>query len=256
MELPTEMESILDTHPPRRDASKHPRSVGGSTSTRQRATQVVYQFLRSSIKGGILKTGDSLHEDQLINDLNATRASVREALQSLANEGLVTRRRGRGTLVSSRPVLIKVNDIVTADGYAIEHDIIADTEMPATGLIRHRLATEHDTVRKLEVLIRARSTPVGVLVVFQVDSDAQPVQTTNMDSIAITFERVYGVPFGSMECWLDAATADERTAELLEIEPGSLLVVRDQVLTDSSGRVHEFAFAHYRADQVSFHSRS
>jgi GntR family transcriptional regulator len=75
-----------------------------------------------------------------------------------------------------------------------------------------------------------------------------------MDRIAPIFELQYDKKFGRMDTWIDAVVADVSTARTLEIDPGSILLVRDQILADIDGNIHEFAYAHYRADMVSFRS--
>jgi GntR family transcriptional regulator len=232
----------------------HPRAVGGSAGSRQRSTRVVHQALRSSIKNGLLKPGDALNEDEIIELLDSTRSSVRTALQMLADEGLVSRRRRSGTIVRGKPIQIMMNDIVTrAHATPIEYLMINDQQIPGTGLIKDRLKTGQDRVRMVEYVLKAGGFAIGTLVAFQISPNAlTPVHTVDMAEIADTFQRVFGAEFGRMDCWVDAVPADDRTARLLKIPVGSILLVRDQVLTDIHGTVHEFGYAHYRADLVSF----
>lgn len=236
--------------------NRHPRSVGGSAGHRQRSARVVHQLLRSSIKSGILRNGESLNEESLVATLDSTRASVRAALQMLADEGLVTRQRRTGTVVRGEQVQLPVQDIIagpTAD--PLDYRMTGDQTIPAHSLIRTRLPTNQDHFRMIEYIISCAGAPIGTLVAFQINPNARPpVHNPRVDGIADTFEAVYDRPFGKMETWIDAVGADERTARLLGIAPGAVLLVRDQVLSDIDGAVHEFAYAHYRADMVSFHA--
>lgn len=236
--------------------TRHPRSVGGSAGTRQRSARVVHQLLRSSIKCGILQVGDPLAEEVLVEHLNTTRAAVRYALQQLAEEGLVSRQRRMGTVVQSKPIQIPMRDIVDESmSGPLEYLRIGDATFPAHMLIRSRMPTEKDSLRMIEYLISSAGTPIGTLVAFQINPHANPPEhNPNIDNIARTFEVVYGRKFGSMSTWIDAVGADKSIARLLNIAPGSIMLVRDQVLADEEGTIHEFAYAHYRADLVSFHS--
>ena len=181
---------------------------------------------------------------------------MRFALHLLSEEGLVTRQRRVGTVVRGKPIQIPVADVVdeTTSG-PLDYRLIGDDSFPAHGLIRSRMPTDREQLRKIEYVISSAGTPVGILVAFQTNPHAKTfVHNPNVDDIATTFEAIYGRPFGRMQTWIDAVEADAPTAELLGISPGAQLLVRDQVLSDVDGLIHEFAYAHYRADMVSFYS--
>lgn len=61
---------------------------------------VVYQKLRDDIVEWHIPPGYVLHEIELTERFKVSRTPVREALQRLAREGLVTTKRGRGTVVA------------------------------------------------------------------------------------------------------------------------------------------------------------
>jgi GntR family transcriptional regulator len=239
-----------------RTAVRHPRAMGGSANDRHRSARVVHQLVRSAIKVGLLHEGATLSEDALVEHLHTTRASVRLALHLLSEEGLVTRQRRVGTLVRGKPVRIPVTDVTDAAASGpLEYRLIGDDSFPAHGLIRSRLPTDRDQLRKIEYVISSAGTPIGLLVAFQVEPPVDTiVHKSDIDDIATTFEAIYGRPFGRMRTWIDAVGADAPTAALLGVSPGAQLLVRDQVLSDVDGLVHEFAYAHYRADLVSFYA--
>lgn len=236
--------------------TRHPRAVGGSAGTRQRSARVVHQLLRSSIKSGILHHGESLSEESLVEHLHTTRSSVRFALQMLADEGLVTRQRRVGTVVDGKPIQIPMQDVVDeAVSGPLDYRLIGDHTFPAHVLIRSRMPTEQKQVRMIEYVISSGDVAIGTLVAFQISPHLQMFEhKVKIANIATTFEEIYGQPFGRMETCIDAVNADDATAALLGIPPGSQMLVRDQVLSDAEGTIHEFAYAHYRADLVSFRS--
>lgn len=61
---------------------------------------LVYEQLRDDIVEWRIPPGYVLHEVELTNQYKVSRTPVREALQRLAREGLVTTKRGRGTIVA------------------------------------------------------------------------------------------------------------------------------------------------------------
>jgi GntR family transcriptional regulator len=73
----------------------------GSTRSRVRAAR---EHLLGWISLGRIRPGGQLPaEPQLASELGVSRATLRDALRSLEEEGLVTRTRGAGTFVTHRP---------------------------------------------------------------------------------------------------------------------------------------------------------
>ena len=61
------------------------------------------QDLKKQILSGVYKDGDLLpSENELSNDHNLTRSTVRQALDKLVKEGYITKRKGKGSIVRNR----------------------------------------------------------------------------------------------------------------------------------------------------------
>jgi DNA-binding GntR family transcriptional regulator len=59
-------------------------------------------LLREKIVSGELEPGDKLPTElELIEQYGVSRITVRQALQALADEGLIERKQGRGTVVTA-----------------------------------------------------------------------------------------------------------------------------------------------------------
>ena len=66
----------------------------------------VYRLIADEIASGSLRPGDRLpSERELTERLGVSRATVRRALGELAMDGLVTASAGRGSFVSSGPLV-------------------------------------------------------------------------------------------------------------------------------------------------------
>jgi DNA-binding GntR family transcriptional regulator len=64
----------------------------------------LYELLRKQITEGVFKEGDLLpSENDLCSQHKLTRPTVRHALDSLLNEGLIKKHKGKGSIVSNRP---------------------------------------------------------------------------------------------------------------------------------------------------------
>ncbi|MDR1730833.1 MAG: GntR family transcriptional regulator [Synergistaceae bacterium] len=73
--------------------------------SKQRGISLYYQveeFIRERIQNGIWRVGDKLpSEPEFAQQLNVSRATVRQAVQDLVQKGMLERKHGSGTYVSS-----------------------------------------------------------------------------------------------------------------------------------------------------------
>ena len=74
---------------------------GNSLKTRE---DLVADALRAAILRGTFKPGEKLDQQQVSDDLGVSRSPVREALRTLAAEGLVTIIPNRGAIVTERSI--------------------------------------------------------------------------------------------------------------------------------------------------------
>jgi GntR family transcriptional regulator len=76
--------------------------------------------------------------------------------------------------------------------------------------------------------------------------DERPIRLPDL------FRRSYGTALGSCASTIEVAPCEGRTAQLLEIEEGAPVLMRQQLLRDVTGRPREVCHTHYRADRVEF----
>ena len=73
---------------------------------RELLSQKITELLRESIIKGNIPPGTKLSmETELAEDLNVSRSTLRAALDRLTKEGLLIRKRGKGTFVSEQPLI-------------------------------------------------------------------------------------------------------------------------------------------------------
>ena len=101
------------------------------------ATELVAEQIREAIMSGKLAPGAQLPpETELVEMLGVSRGTLRESLRMLEEQGLIIRRRGKGTFVRARPILknLSVNygitDMILSAGY------IPGTSWPAQWHLR------------------------------------------------------------------------------------------------------------------------
>lgn len=232
-----------------------PRRVG---SSRERAVRQAHDILRSSIRRGLLGPDNPLVEFQLIRSLGIGRNTVRASLQTLADEGLVTRRPGVGTLVARPMLRVSADEILAFDdgdpdpARRVAVEVLADEPVEIGEVLSRTLGLRSGSMRVLEALVGVDGEPVCLLATFMAPDVDISRFTRSYELVAVSFERLVGVPLGTATTTVEAVNADAWTAGMLAVAPGSALILREQVLTATDGSATILNFARYRADRAVF----
>jgi GntR family transcriptional regulator len=236
----------------------HPRAPRSKLERiRQTQPRRVHDLVVASVIEGEISAASVLVEERLVHDLDASRNAVREALQSLAVEGVLTRERRVGTTVVGGFVKIGVDDASPSSGEPVVQRVVDVHRMPATSMLRRLLElddSEHD-VRMVENLFVDGSQVIGVRSAYyscRYRSSDYP-ESAVMPAVV---EAYFGAQLGSVRTSLGATLADARTARVLEVRPASPVVFRQQLFIDTDGRPIQLVFDHYRADRVLITSES
>ncbi|MET0324758.1 MAG: GntR family transcriptional regulator [Ilumatobacteraceae bacterium] len=228
-----------------RRIADHPR--------RQTSPRRVHDLLRAGIRDGRLRPGQRLVETALVQEFGTSRNAIREAMQDLAAEGLVTRRPREGTMVAGEILRIPLDQLYAErDSQLVTTRRIETRRLRTTPEVAARLGHAVREVNVTEVLYLLRGEPIAVWVDY-VDADfVQPTFFETSADMASSFERFFGAPFGRMESTLEARLCELRTMRLLGLTEPAAVLVRELVLFDEDDLPRALVFAHYRADRVSF----
>jgi GntR family transcriptional regulator len=202
--------------------------------------------LAGRITSGAIPPGSRLPpEPQLAEDLGVSRATLREALRSLEEDGFVTRRRGAGTFATHRPrsrnnldVNFGVTEAIRASGM---RPGTVDTKVEvAPASPQEAAALDIDPGEPVVTVERVR-TADDRRVVFSRDVVAQALvgedTLAQLDdgSVYDLLESAANVAIQHGVVTMDPMTADRTLARKLKIPAGSLLLYLRQVDYDRSG---------------------
>lgn len=217
------------------------------------------QQLEAAIEQGRLAPGSLLgNEIELAARLGLSRPTVRQAIQSLVDKGLMVRRRGVGTQVVhsqvKRPLeLSSLYDDLEAAGQRPATRVLCNRIEPATARIAAALAVPEGTdVHLVERLRSAHDEPMALLrnhvPAGLVDLSTERLEATGLYRIM----RAAGITLHSARQNVGArlATAEE-AAQLAEPE-GAPLLTMERTTYDDTGRAVEFASHVYRASRYAF----
>jgi GntR family transcriptional regulator len=232
----------------------HPRAHGGSNHGRDTPVHVVRNVITSAIRHGVHPIGSRINEDTLVDTLNASRATVREAMQILTDGGYLERQRRIGTTVLPRQIAIPWNGMYPdrSTGAVLTTAMLPDRHLAAPELIRRTLTLSGDSALLRQYRIDVNGVPVGFRIGYR-DSrhDAiGPRQEPN--DLEAHFVAVFRVPLGRVQTTVEYAPSDAKASRELGIPEGSPMLVREQLFFDVDGNAVELAFTQVRADMVSF----
>lgn len=227
----------------------------------------IYEALYNDIRSGRYGAGDKLpSETALCEQYNVSRGTAREAVKMLFQQGLLIREQGRGTFVTSQHIigqdaqeLMGFTELMRrhgkeAGGRLLKVDVqkperrIRDLlQLPAAGAV---VRVERLRLGDDEPLIIERSDFVHDLFAPLLDFDLA------RESIHDILYRETGIRLGDAEQTIEAALAGPPEAALLEIEPGSpLLLIKRRIKTDE-GRYFQYSEDAYRSDKLRFTIRT
>ncbi|MET7492722.1 GntR family transcriptional regulator [Streptomyces sp900116325] len=217
------------------------------------------QQLEAAIEQGRLAPGSLLgNEIDLAARLGLSRPTVRQAIQSLVDKGLMVRRRGVGTQVVhsqvKRPLeLSSLYDDLEAAGQRPATRVLCNRIEPATARVAAALGVpEGADVHLVERLRSAHDEPMALLrnhvPAGLVDLGTERLEATGLYRIM----RAAGITLHSARQNVGArlATAEE-AAQLAEPE-GAPLLTMERTTYDDTGRAVEFASHVYRASRYAF----
>lgn len=218
----------------------------------------IVDHIREAIESRTLKPGDALpSERELAQHYGVSRMTVRQALDQLADEGLLERRRGAGTFVAeARKIehgleLTSFTEDMARRGFTASSQILEFGQVPAPG----------DIARRLD---EAPSFPVWrVRRLRLADGEPMAVETTHLSTRLVPalppealsgslyqfLQERYGLhPFEAEQSY-EASLARAGDADLLGIRVGAPVLFVTRTTMDVRLRPFECVRSVYRADR-------
>jgi GntR family transcriptional regulator len=215
--------------------------------------------LEAAIEHGALAPGDLLgNEIDLSVRLGLSRPTVRQAIQTLVEKGLLVRRRGVGTQVVhsqvKRPLeLSSLYDDLEAAGQGPTTQVVRNETVPARADVAAALGVaEGAEVTLLERLRHTHGRPVALLCNYLppglVALDTGRLESTGLYRVL----RAAGITLHSARQTIGARCATAQEAERLDEREGAALLTMQRTAYDDTGRPVEYGTHIYRASRYAF----
>jgi GntR family transcriptional regulator len=196
-------------------------------------------------------------ERELCALYGVSRTTVRQALQELVHEGHLYRRQGRGTFVAP-PKLVQTiqlhghSEEMEAAGLTPGSRLLSADHVPAPPEVAAFFGlAAGGVVHRIERLRLVDDQPIALQTVYLDHERFGEVGGLLAESVSLyrLLRERFGAEIAGGEEAVEAASADEATAKLLDIEPGSALLVLHRRSWQSDGRPVEWSASLYRGDR-------
>lgn len=199
-------------------------------------------------------------EPELAQELSVSRGTLRKALQTLTNEGLLRQVPGKGTFVTSaaiEPAIAQKLSTLSED-YASQ-GIVATTEVIATGLVLPPppvSALLHlPAGGKVFRLFRRHVTKDGPVALLHNYVDATNVPGIEdvdftKEQLFATLEGVYHLPISTGRRTFSAQRADADVASQLDLAEGEPVQYLEQITYLARGKPIEYSDVWIRSDRL------
>lgn len=221
--------------------------------------QQIYLILREQIVSGAYKSGDILPSEAELGELyGVSRITAKQSLAELATAGLVSRFRGKGTVVNETQILPPLRGNVSdwmkfsmTMGRRTRVKVLEMEQGRATLEEAAALALPEDTEVCRWLRVRHRNEePFSVLRAVVPHSIGHDVSKADLEAVPLLdLIEARGRKIGEARQVVTAILADQFLASQLDLAVGSAILKLIRIVHDVDGKPVEYLTAFYRPDR-------
>ena len=221
----------------------------------------IHNRIKKDIEAGVWSVGDRIpSERELALEFNVSRMTLRQAVQTLVEEGILERQVGAGTFVARKKVQEKMTGVTSFTELMEEQG-----KKPSSRTVSYLVTTpslseterlklkDDEKVLRMERIRYADEVPICFEVAtlpYSLVKDYERSQITT--SLYRTLEES-GREIGHAEQSVSAQVASERIAEYLNIKRGSAILRLRQITELGDGTPFEYVRTQYAGDRFEFY---
>lgn len=228
-------------------------------SGREQLYYQLYNILFQDIINGKYAIGSMIPaESELMKTYHVSRATARKSMEMLANDGLVTKRQGCGTIVVNNQPNNSPRRVVRYSKKNEVHHVIAIKKLinkaviPAPKEIAECLHLSEGTDLICLKRVRYADTEPFYLEINYFEKEYVPEvihRDFSKESLRVFLTNSYHIKWSYAQQEIYSILADETFAELLHVEQGSPLIYIKRISFDAENVPREVVATYYRADK-------
>jgi GntR family transcriptional regulator len=223
----------------------------------------VADALRESIEQGVWQPGEQIPgELELCRMFDVSRTVIRQTLRELIDQRLIVRRKGKGTFVADPKIKEGLFQSLTGfyqdmveQGFVPVSRVLKQAVVPASPTIAAQLEIEPETlVIEIERLRFIEDKPIVLVTTYLPYTICAKILEEDLahQSLYAVLEKRCGLFIARGHRVLEAVSAQDYEAHLLNIQPGSPLIKLHSVSYLDDGTPIECYHAFHRADRSRF----
>jgi GntR family transcriptional regulator len=222
----------------------------------------IQEYIREKIKKKEWEPGSMIPSERILTEtFDVSRMTIRQAIQGLVDEGILARKRGSGTFVNDQKVeqplqsMMSFTRLMESTGMKATAKILSFAERKAAEKEANVLGIEAGSmVFHLERIRLGNDIPIAIETSVIPANLAKGLTEVDAELSLYQFlQEKAGLVFGEARQSIEAVSADERTAELLAIAPGSPILLIERVAALRDGQPFEYVHSFYAGNRFKFY---
>lgn len=219
----------------------------------------LYDLLFQGISNGTYVIGDLIpSESELMKTYHVSRATARKAMEMLANDGFVKKKRGLGTVVvSTRPKhsphrVVNYTRKIQQASVVSQKKLISFETIPAPTDIAAILNLEAGTELICLQRLRYGDEEPFYLEINYFEKSYVPAilqRDFSKESLRVFLKKTYNIQWAYARQEIYSIIADEKLSQLLKVEAGSPLLHIKRVSFDVEDHPREYVDTYYIAEK-------
>ncbi len=226
----------------------------------------IYNDIYEKIKSNVLKPGGRIQPENVLKEqYNVSRDSIRKALQKLENDGLISRRAGAGTYVTS-----KIADYSLASQESFTEQMIKIGKVPSSEILSIEILSDYDAEigekldlvpgEKLYRVCRVRKAdgdPMALEIVYVSQKLVPNLHTLLYEDTSLykLYEDYYNLKMKDMEVHIEAELADKDVQKKLRLKENTPILKISGVMQLEDQRPHYYFVCYHIGHKYSFSVR-
>jgi GntR family transcriptional regulator len=224
----------------------------------------VYLILKEKIiSHEYIKANPLPTEEELCEEFNVSRITIKRAMRELAIEELVIRHRGKGTFVAGldnrRLAPNAMDDLlesVQAIGDATEVEQISEATFIPKDDVKEKLKLTHNEKVLCSTHLRlVNKAPLAIITTYIPEYIADQLNSTNKKVPMLVQLRNAGIPVDSALQQVTATLAEPRIALQLNVGIGAPLLKLTRLVLDTANKPIEWLISYYRGDKYAMRTK-
>lgn len=222
----------------------------------------IEKHLKDLINSGKIKAGEMLpSENQICEEFNVTRMTVRSAYNNLVKEGYITRKRGIGSIVLGNRISDNIGtmksytDEMISKGFNITTTLKGLSIIEANEYIKEQLNLDiGENLWEVRRVRYAEGEPVSYMITYMPVKMFPNLKKENCNSL-YKYIKESGHSIASARRSVEAVIANEELMELLELDCEAPLLHIEQVAVLESGEFFEYSHTYHYGYKLTLNAK-